>query len=424
MKESIYNTQVNINNKTILYNTLSRKYIVYDDTDADFNYVINNINNSSYSLNQLEILKSLISKGIIIKDNADESEKIKYLEKNFIFQDKVYYLTIQPTLDCNFRCTYCYEKHEQTTIDIATEDKILKFVENITKSLSTLHVIWFGGEPMMRFDALKRLSEGMKKICYKNNCRYTSFMVSNGYLFDDKIINDLKELSVDRIQITIDGNKDSHNSQRPLLDGSETYDKVTENLVKLVENNFNITFRINVSENNYKDIDKVLEIVPKDKRNKVIISICNLFQTKEKLDLYKLYKLAIEKGYVYGNTSLSFATCSYGCKNSITIEPNGKCSICSCMSEKGLKAGYINELGNIVIEDEGTYLKMRNLLATDREMCLQCKKLPMCMGGCLYARYKNGNKSCVGKGPDGLVLEDKIKLHYLYDLVSEKKSIS
>lgn len=417
MKKSIFNHLVKVDNKNIIYNTLSRKYYIYDKNDTDFEYIFNNINTSKYSLSQFEIMKDLITKGILVKDKVNEIEKFKFLEKDNMFQEKIYYLTIQPTLNCNFRCTYCYETHKETTIDDLTESKILKFVENKSKTLPKFHVTWFGGEPMMRFDTIKRLSKSIKEICTKNNCKYSEMIVTNGYLFDDNIINDLKDLSVERLQITIDGNKKSHDKQRPLLDGSQTYGKVSENIIKLVNNGFNITLRINVSEDNYNDIDEALDIIPVNKRSRVIISICNLFQAKEKLNLFNLYMKAIEKGYIYADTSNSLSNCKYSCKNALTIEPNGECSICSCISESGIKSGYINDSGNLILENEVDYYKIKNLLATDRDMCLNCTNLPMCMGGCAFARYKNPNY-CSGKGAGGLTIDEKIKLHYYYDSLS------
>lgn len=144
--------------------------------------------------------------------------------------------------------------------------------------------------------------------------------------------------------------------------------------------------------------------------------------SEKKLSLFNLYKLAIEKGYTYEDTRPSIATCSYACKNALTIEPNGQCSICSCMSEFGLKAGYINDNGNLILKNEAEYLKIKNLLATDREMCKKCKKLPLCMGGCSYARYKDNN-FCDKNGSEGLSIDQRIILHYLYDLQSTSKIV-
>lgn len=418
MKESIFNYKVNLDDdKTIIYNTFSRKYLVSSKNNELYDIVMEKMNGNEYSLEEFELLKEMISKGILVKNDVDELERVKLLERSALFQNKSYNLTIQPTLDCNFRCVYCYEDHKKLYINNDTESKILKLVQNKTTNIKHLNVVWFGGEPMLSFDAMKKMSVKIKEICEKNNCTYTETIVSNGYLFSDKVIRELKEMSVQRLQITLDGDKDCHNKQRPLLNGLGTYDKVTENMRKLAENDFKITFRINVSEENYNNILSVLDIIPKNKRNNVAISICNLFQTENKLNAFNLYKAAIEYGYQYYDTKNSFCNCENVVQNSLTVEPDGKCSICSCIGETGLKIGYLNNDGDLVYTNEGKSLKIKNLLTTSRDMCNECKRLPMCMGGCAYSRYKNEN-FCSHGGASGLSLDEVIRLHYYYDLTN------
>lgn len=125
----------------------------------------------------------------------------------------------------------------------------------------------------------------------------------------------------------------------------------------------------------------------------------------------------IKKGYRISDTKNLFINCISSCKNAINVEPNGVCSICSCVSERGIKAGHLSENGDIIITKEMEYYGIKNQVTTDREMCLQCKMLPICMGGCSYARYKNKD-FCRGQKPNGLSIEDRIKLHYYYDTIS------
>lgn len=55
-------------------------------------------------------LNLLVQNGMIVEDNINEWENA-----NSIYEasqkDNVYRLTVNPTLNCNFRCWYCYETH-------------------------------------------------------------------------------------------------------------------------------------------------------------------------------------------------------------------------------------------------------------------------------------------------------------------------
>lgn len=417
MKLSRYNYTADIDEeKKVMYNTLTRKYVVLDEMNESLiNVIFEKLNDEQYDLQEVKMIKELFSKGILINEEFDELEQIKFNESIRIFQEQTFNLTIQPTLDCNFRCVYCYEEHRKKVMDDYVAENIIKLVEDITRKVKNLNVMWFGGEPMMEISRISTLTKEMQKICRQNNCNYKAVIVSNGYLFNDNIIEELKELSIARIQITLDGNEKYHDRQRPLIGGAATFNKVKENILKLIENDFNVTVRINVSEDNYDGISEVFDIIPFEKRKKVIISMCNLFQNKGKISIFDLYKESIEKGYPYFNVSNSLVICRECTKNSITVEPDGVISPCSYASEDGCKLGKLSSNGKLEFKDKSTFLKLKNLTIMDNENCKKCIKLPLCMGGCRYARYKDGNY-CNQLRPDGMTLDEKIKLQYYNDL--------
>jgi len=418
MKLSKYNVMFEVDEvKSIIYNTLTKKYHTYDTSKNSYiNKLLENLNEDKYELKDAELLKDFIRKGLVIGASIDEMEILKFKEANSRFQDQTFYLTIQPTLDCNFRCTYCYEEHKKLNIDASTMDKILKFTENITKNVKTLRIGWFGGEPTLQFDKIIELTDKLKDICNKNSCNYKACMTTNGYLFDDKMINMLEELCIEKIQITLDGSREHHNKQRPLVNGDGTYDKIKENILKLLDKNVHVTLRINVSEENYNNICDVFDIIPEERRKDISLNMANLYDNNGKLDLYRLYKLSIDKGYKYYDIAPSgLQKCEAGCKSSFLIEPNGNICPCSPAGENGLHFGALKEDGTIKFDNPSDYYKFQNLSVFDSNQCRECIKLPMCMGGCKLSRFKNLNV-CNGCRPDGTTLHEKIKLHYYSDL--------
>ena len=51
--------------------------------------------------------------GIIIPAEVNEIDEVRYRNRMAIFADRSFRLTVNPTLECNFACWYCYEKHPQ-----------------------------------------------------------------------------------------------------------------------------------------------------------------------------------------------------------------------------------------------------------------------------------------------------------------------
>ena len=58
-----------------------------------------------------------------------------------------------------------------------------------------------------------------------------SSIVTNGYLLNEYIINQFKELGIRRMQITIDGLKDTHNQRRPHKTNKDSFEKIMNNLI-------------------------------------------------------------------------------------------------------------------------------------------------------------------------------------------------
>lgn len=417
MKLSNYNYQLKINDENdLLYNTLSRKYIVFNKEDKEkLSQIFDKLN--EVNKDNINIMKELIKNGMLIDDDFDELEFLKFNERRDIFQDEKFELTINPTLNCNFRCIYCFEEHKKEFMSDEVESAILKYVSNVATKVKYLKVVWFGGEPLLEFDRISSLSFKIKNICDEKHCEFSASMVTNGYLLDGIKANKLKELNIKHIQVTLDGDKEYHDKQRPLANGEGTFDKIMENLINILNKGILVTLRINISESNVNNIQEIFNMIPKEKRGMVNVSIKNIFQNENKISTYNIYRNAIEKGYYYRELESRGPICSQNMKNSLTIEPDGRVTSCEIAGTEGVYIGKLDGEGKVIIKNSILY-KLKNTSAYDSEKCVSCIKLPICKGGCMYSRYKDKDY-CVGLGADGLTLDEKIKLQYYNDLMAE-----
>ena len=228
MRISRYNVSFKINeNENIIFNTRSRKYVLFRNNEelGAINETIDALIQQNYD--NTELLKNV---GILIADNENELEEIKFREHTTMYQDQCFKLTIQPTLDCNFRCSYCYEKHIDMRMEDQTIENILKFIDKITRKVNKLIINWFGGEPLLEADSIIILCENINKICKNNNCSYESALITNGYLLNNDLIKKIDLLNLRKIQITIDGIDEIHDLTRMYMDGTGTFEKIYKNL--------------------------------------------------------------------------------------------------------------------------------------------------------------------------------------------------
>ncbi len=141
--------------------------------------------------------------------------------------------------DCNMRCRYCFagkgdygRKRELMSYECGCA--AIDFLLERSRGIKNLELDFFGGEPLMNYDVVKKLVEyGRKreKECGKH-IRFT--MTTNGTLLDDESIEFLnKEMS--NIVLSVDGRRSVNDFMRPAANGDGTYDAIIPMYKKLVK---------------------------------------------------------------------------------------------------------------------------------------------------------------------------------------------
>ena len=168
MKISKFNSVVEISDRYNLhYNSLNDSFML---SRKNFNLSLNS--------NDQE-LQMLVEKGFIVDELTDEDEILRNRANTIVLQDSSFHLTINPTLDCNFSCWYCYEeKREGTVMKEDVLSSVKKLLAKLGKRYKHIHVSFFGGEPLLCFqNVIVPIYETLKRICKEQTCDYsTSFI--------------------------------------------------------------------------------------------------------------------------------------------------------------------------------------------------------------------------------------------------------
>ena len=169
------------------------------------------------------------------------------------YNSEYLFLTLVPTLSCNCSCNYCFEKSKNGGVmSSQTIDALMSFV-NTHQRVKGIHIVWFGGEPLLAFGTIK-------DIIYKfeqnvNVPIISQSMVTNGFLFDKKMEEFFSEYPLNTIQITLEGGKKRHDIIRKLNNGSPTFDKIIDNVGRLLSvfQETQINIRVNIEKENIED---------------------------------------------------------------------------------------------------------------------------------------------------------------------------
>lgn len=150
--------------------------------------------------------------------------------------DRIYEIYVVFTRDCNLRCSYCYQNKTNKKITKDILDKTIKFIKEYEK----IHYInLFGGEAFLELDSIEYLIDNLIDIKNKTGRDFTIYTNTNGTIYNEKFLKLINKISNNftfRYVISIDGNKEFHDSKRKTISGKPTYDLIMNNVKKIREN--------------------------------------------------------------------------------------------------------------------------------------------------------------------------------------------
>lgn len=394
MKVSRYNIEIQRDGSNYIFNSLTGAFARINDEYYKVYQAFKQCDNDKIHKASGKIVNDFREAGFLIDDNLDELGYLKLLQKRTYFSSEKLWLTIIPTQQCNFRCFYCYQKHLDKYMTQEIKDLLINYIsKNITKYKS-LHITWYGGEPLLMLNDILELSQQIINKCEENNIIYTSNMVTNGYLLTEEVAKKLKEIAkINRIQITLDGDKESHDRHRFLENGEGTFDVIFENIKNACEY-LNIVIRSNLTKENYKSAYGLIDRLKNNnlfERVKLYFHPVRAFKETECENVdclaiknfaqieIELLKYLIDKGVNLNVLvpKLKYVPCLSPAINSFVVGSDGYLYKCWNRIESKFAIG---DLWSGPYYKDEKFLKWVNWEYPSR--CINCNILPICQSGC------------------------------------------
>lgn len=396
-KTSSYNYFVENENRIIYFNGISTSsFSVSQSEHEKMQELLGDL--ISFEINYNSVFNFFINRGFVIDESIDEIDVIRYRNKQAVFQDKSYNLVINPTLECNFKCWYCYENHPKGFMSKEIIECVKRHIEyKIEKErIAALHISWFGGEPLLYFDDIVYpISLYAKEICRLHNLPFKNSVTTNASRVNFEMIDRMNEISLNHFQITLDGAPNRHNKIRN-ENGIPSFNLIMENVIDICRYiiDSEVTLRINYDEKTLKDkcLKDIFEIIPLEYRSKITPNFQRVWQTVKADNQENIQRIEL---YNHCN-NLGFNVCSpanvfqigryYKCYadrlNHLEINYDGRIYSCTArdFSDKQV-VGVLDTTGKIVW-DEAKRIKRYAKAPFENKMCLNCKYLPLCLGPC------------------------------------------
>lgn len=418
-------------NTTLLLNTISGAIDLVDATTASLIVPGDSIDPQSTKLPY----KDLLNRGYIFESKKDEMELVaRYtsIQQTGAQASAVRNYTICPTMGCNLRCTYCFEQDDMHRLhDKMTKeqiDSIFSLIEHDLQEVShtstapQFSVSLYGGEPLLpeNYDLVSYILSMAHEHCLQVR------IITNGISIQ-QFLSLLQQYDNIAVQVTLDGDKSTHDKRRISAAGKGTFDRIVENVNLLAHAHIQTHLRINIDQDNVDGLSSLISFIRASEwmdDDYIVPYVAPVFKYRKGVDdsmsegdlLAQI--LAVEPHLGSSDAAIkhisapcinyvqnlftftqtvkpwktSYCEAASGCN--LVFTPNGSVTTCLMLAGRNShQIGSFDQTGvhiNQIALDKWT---KRNVLSLEK--CRFCKYALFCGGGCPVAAIDvNGGIDC------------------------------
>ncbi len=344
--------------------------------------------------------------------SVDEYESLAYNYKNNSNVIKAMCLHVAHT--CNLNCSYCFASQgkyqgDRAVMSYEVGKRAFDFLIEKSGTRRNLEVDFFGGEPLMNWDVVKRLVAYARSIEKEHNKNFRFTLTTNGMLIDDEVIDFLnREMS--NVVLSLDGRKEVNDHFRKDYKGVGSYDKIVPKFLRLVEarEGKNYYVRGTYTHNNTDFTNDILHMAdlgftelsmepvvcpPGDPYALTEEDLPKLFEQYELLATEMIKRKREGRGFTFYHYMLDLKNgpCIYkritGCGSGteyVSVTPWGELYPChQFVGDEKYSLGNIwDGITNTEVQDG-----FRHCNAYAREECRDCWAKLYCSGGCAANAY-------------------------------------
>lgn len=183
-----------------------------------------------------EELRALCDQGLLFtQDDYIDPRAAALMQK----ESPIKALCLHVSHDCNLRCRYCFASTgdfgtgKRMTMSFETAKRAIDFVVEKSGARRNLEVDFFGGEPLMAMDTVKKTVAYARSIEKDHDKNFRFTITTNGMLLDDEII-DYVNSEMSNVVLSLDGRREVNDHMRPTPGGQGSYDIIVPKFQKLV----------------------------------------------------------------------------------------------------------------------------------------------------------------------------------------------
>ena len=186
-------------------------------------------------LDCIDDVASLENAGKLFSKDAYEELACSYKNNSKVIKA----LCLHVAHTCNLSCSYCFASQgkyqgDRALMSFEVGKRALDFLIENSGTRRNLEVDFFGGEPSLNFDVVKRLVEYARSIEGEKNKNFRFTYTTNGMILTDDMIEFLNK-ECHNVVLSLDGRKEVNDHFRVDHNGKGSYDTIVPNFKRLVE---------------------------------------------------------------------------------------------------------------------------------------------------------------------------------------------
>ncbi len=294
----------------------------------------------------------------------------QYSKRNYqaSFSKEHLHLTIMPTEQCNFRCTYCYEDFQLGRMSTQTINDIIDLVKANASDLKHLYLSFFGGEPLLEKHIIYTILARIQAIQNRHPFDIQGDVTTNGSLLTVPCLKKISSAGVQIFHISLDGVDRTHDRTRKYQNGTGSFNKIWSRITDALATDLNFTFliRMHVTSENAEEImllnERIDATFGNDKRLvKNFKGIANLQKLNNHIKpdaqankLYGALEEVEKKQQIIGKTQPQTGYICYAAKpNAFVIRANGDLAKCTvAFNHQQNQIGRLGSGGKLLINKE------------------------------------------------------------------------
>ena len=183
----------------------------------------------------IESVEELKATGKLFAPDQYEHLAFDFKKRNTVIKA----LCLHVAHTCNLNCSYCFASQgkyhgDRALMSYEVGKQALDFLMDHSGTRHNLEVDFFGGEPLMNFDVVKRLVAYARSVEKERGKHFRFTLTTNGVLIDDDVI-DFANREMSNVVLSLDGRKEVHDRYRVDYAGNGSWEKIVPKFQKLVQ---------------------------------------------------------------------------------------------------------------------------------------------------------------------------------------------